>query len=75
MKGIEFVLPEEIEKRSFEIIGQELKERGIRLNPAEESVTKRVIIQARILSMRIHYATLKMRWRSQRNLSGTGRIS
>lgn len=43
MKGIEFVLPEEIEKRSFEIIGQELKERGIRLNPAEEPVTKRVI--------------------------------
>lgn len=43
MEGIEFVRPEEIEKRSFEIIGQELKERGIRLDPAEEAVTKRVI--------------------------------
>ena len=32
MKGIEFVLPTEIEKRSFEIIGQEL-----------DSITKRVI--------------------------------
>lgn len=43
MKGIEFVLPEEIEKRSFEIIGQELERRGIRLKEAEETVTKRVI--------------------------------
>ncbi len=43
MKNIEFVLPTEIEKRSFEIIGQELKERGITLDPIQEPVTKRVI--------------------------------
>jgi len=43
MKNIEFVLPEEIEKRSFEIIGQELSSMGIELDPMEEAVTKRVI--------------------------------
>lgn len=43
MKKIEFVLPGEIEKKSFEIIGQELMERGIILDPAQEPVTKRVI--------------------------------
>lgn len=43
MKKIEFVLPGEIEKKSFEIIGQELMERGIVLDPAQEPVTKRVI--------------------------------
>lgn len=43
MKKLEYVLPGEIEKRSFEIIGQELSERGIALPPEEESVTKRVI--------------------------------
>lgn len=40
---IEYVLPEEIEKRSFEIIGQELTQRGIRIPKEEEAVTKRVI--------------------------------
>jgi len=43
MKDIEFVLPTEIEKRSFEIIGQELINMGISLNPIEEPITKRVI--------------------------------
>lgn len=43
MKTIEYVLPGDIEKRSFEIIGEELKERGITLPPEEEPVTKRVI--------------------------------
>ena len=43
MDKIEFVLPNEIEKRSFEIIGQELQTMGIELNPIEEPVTKRVI--------------------------------
>lgn len=43
MKKVEFLLPGEIEKRSFEIISQELKEREIKLNPSEEPVTKRVI--------------------------------
>ena len=40
---IEYVLPGEIEKRSFEIIGEELKKRGINLPKDEEPITKRVI--------------------------------
>lgn len=40
---IEWLRPEEIEKRSFEIISAELAERGIVLPKAEEMITKRVI--------------------------------
>ena len=40
---IEFVLPGEIEKRSFEIISEELEKRQIVLPKEQESVTKRVI--------------------------------
>ena len=43
LKKIERLLPEEIEKKSFEIISQELKERGIVLPLEEEMITKRVI--------------------------------
>lgn len=43
LKKIERLLPEEIEKKSFEIISQELKERGIALPLEEEMITKRVI--------------------------------
>lgn len=43
MKKIERLLPEEIEKKSFEIISQELKERRIVLPLEEEMITKRVI--------------------------------
>lgn len=43
MHNIEFVLPEEIEKRSFEIISRELKEKNVLLPPAQEMVIKRVI--------------------------------
>lgn len=43
MKTIEFVLPEEIEKKSFAIISEELKQRNIILPKGEEMVTKRVI--------------------------------
>lgn len=43
MNKIELVLPTEIEKRSFEIIGEELKQRNIRLDPVQEPITKRVI--------------------------------
>ena len=43
MRSIEYVLPGDIEKRSFEIIGEELKQRGIVLPPEQETVTKRVI--------------------------------
>ena len=42
-KSIEHLLPNEIEKRSFEIISKELKERGIELPKEEEMITKRVI--------------------------------
>ncbi len=41
--ALEAVLPGEIEKRSFAIIGQELKERGIVLDPETAPVVKRVI--------------------------------
>ncbi|MCM1111728.1 MAG: precorrin-8X methylmutase [Muribaculum sp.] len=40
---IEPLQPEEIERRSFEIIGEELRDRGIRLPAEEEPITKRVI--------------------------------
>ena len=43
MKEIEQLRPEEIEKRSFEIITEELKSRGVELPEEEELVTKRVI--------------------------------
>ncbi|MCM1175622.1 MAG: precorrin-8X methylmutase [Blautia sp.] len=39
----ESLLPEEIEKRSFEIIGEELGRRGIRLPEEEAPIIKRVI--------------------------------
>ena len=40
---IERLLPEEIEKRSFEIITEELKKRGIVIQAEQEMITKRVI--------------------------------
>ena len=43
MKRVEFVLPEEIEKKSFSIISEELKQREIVLPKEEEMITKRVI--------------------------------
>lgn len=43
MQGIEYVLPSEIEKRSFAIIAQELEEQGVRLPENEAPVTMRVI--------------------------------
>ncbi len=43
MKNIEYVLPGDIEKRSFEIIGEELAKMNIVLPAEEEPVTKRVI--------------------------------
>lgn len=43
MKKIEQLLPEEIEKRSFEIISEELIEKGIYIPAEEEMITKRVI--------------------------------
>ncbi|MDE6687714.1 MAG: precorrin-8X methylmutase [Lachnospiraceae bacterium] len=43
MKEIEHLLPEEIERRSFQIISEELKKRGIKLPKEQEMITKRVI--------------------------------
>ena len=43
MLNIEHVLSEDIEHRSFEIISEELRNRGITLSPETEMVTKRVI--------------------------------
>lgn len=43
MKGIEHLLPMEIEKRSFEIISKELADRGVVLPKDQEMITKRVI--------------------------------
>lgn len=43
MQNIEYVLPEEIEHRSFEIIENELLHMGITLPETEAGITKRVI--------------------------------
>lgn len=43
MRELEYVLPGEIEKRSFAIIAEELAQRGIELPKEQEPVTKRVI--------------------------------
>ncbi len=43
LKEIERLRPDEIEKRSFAIISEELEERGITLPKEEEMITKRVI--------------------------------
>ena len=43
MKKIERLLPDEIERRSFEIISEELEQRKIVLPAREEMITKRVI--------------------------------
>ena len=43
MDRIEYLQPGEIEKRSFEIISDELIRRGISIPPDEEMITKRVI--------------------------------
>ena len=40
---IEHLLPEEIERRSFQIIGEELENRGILLPREQEMITKRAI--------------------------------
>lgn len=43
MRDIEIVRPQDIEKRSFQIIGEELASRGIVLPAEQENITKRVI--------------------------------
>lgn len=65
-KSIEHLLPNEIEKRSFEIISKELKERGIELPKEEEMITKRVIHTVQILSIRKHWYIQNMPFGSQK---------
>lgn len=43
LEALEVLLPDEIEKRSFEIISRELEEQNLRLKPEQEMVIKRVI--------------------------------
>ncbi|MCC8150920.1 MAG: precorrin-8X methylmutase, partial [Lachnospiraceae bacterium] len=43
MEQIEYILPKDIEKRSFEIIGRELEQMGICLPAEQEPITKRAI--------------------------------
>lgn len=43
MEEIEYLLPEEIEKKSFQIISKELENRGIVIPVEQEMITKRVI--------------------------------
>ena len=43
MENIEYVRPQDIEKRSFAIISKELEEKGIVLPKEQELVTKRAI--------------------------------
>lgn len=43
MEQIEYVLPGEIEKRSFEILSEELERLGKKIPPEQERVVKRVI--------------------------------
>lgn len=43
MENIEYVRPQDIEKRSFAIITKELKEKGITIPKEQEMVTKRAI--------------------------------
>ena len=50
LRNIEHLLPEEIEKRSFEIISRELEDRKICLPKEQEMITKRVI-QVQTLNM------------------------
>ena len=51
MENIEYVRPQDIEKRSFAIISQELEEKGIVLPKEQELVTKEPSIPVRILIM------------------------
>ena len=59
---IENVLPTEIEKRSFEIITEELEQEGIVLPEIQAPITKRCI-PVRILIMRRIWCIPSMRWR------------
>ena len=52
MEKIEFVAPMDIEKRSMQIIGEELNRRGIHLDPEEDPVVRRAIHTSADLAIR-----------------------
>lgn len=60
---IENVLPTEIEKRSFEIITEELEQEGIVLPEIQAPITKRCIHTSADLIMRRIWCIPSMRWR------------
>lgn len=70
---LENVLPAEIEKRSFEIITEELGDRVF--DPLQEPIIKRAFIPVRILNMLIRCAFLSMRWRKRWMRYAKGLIS
>ena len=51
MENIEYVRPQDIEKRSFAIITKELEEKGITIPKEQEMVTKRAIHTSADLNM------------------------
>ena len=66
---LEKVLPSEIEKRSFEIITEELTQSGIVLDPEKAPVIKRCIILVQILIMRRTLYFRKMQLHVQKKQS------
>ena len=60
---IENVLPTEIEKRSFEIITEELEQEGIILPEIQAPITKRCIHTSADFDYAKNLSTLSMRWR------------
>ena len=66
---LENVLPSEIEKRSFEIITEELTQSGIVLDPEKAPVIKRCIHTVQILIMRRTLYFRKMQLHVQKKQS------
>lgn len=69
LSEIEQVLPSEIEKRSFEIITEELKEMGKILCPETELIVKRCIHTSADFEYADSLVLQKVLWRKQRMLS------
>lgn len=70
---LENVLPAEIEKRSFEIITEELGDRVF--DPLQDRLLSGPFIPVRILNMLIRCAFLSMRWRKRWMRYAKGLIS
>ena len=70
---LEQVLPSEIERRSFELIDQELKSMGVRLKPEQEPVIKRAIHTTADLSTPGTWYFLNTQYRRVSTPSNRGR--